>query len=140
MRRLLLLCALAGLTACALRPTYRSLVPPETTAAELKLLLVDRTTGSPLPNVKVELSEWKNRYSTTTGADGTFVLPVAKKYLEENPVLVVAVPRGVKGYELRTPPPTGPGPEAAPPTPAAPAPEAPAPEAPAPAGTEPVKM
>ena len=126
MRRLLMVTALAALCGCALRPTYKSYVTPDAKGKELKLLLVEKATGQPMPNVKIEMSEWKNRFTTTTAADGTFSLPVEKRYLDENPVLVVSVPVGVQGYELRAVAPPGP---------------VPAPVAPEAAGTnEPVKM
>ncbi|MCU0698298.1 MAG: hypothetical protein MUC96_17480 [Myxococcaceae bacterium] len=121
---------------CALRPRYRDFVTAKTEGKQVQLQLTDGV-GAPVPNAKVELSEWKNRLQLTTAADGTFTLPVEKKYLDENPVLVVQVPVGVSAYAvaLWTPPP--------PPAPVVPAtppgelpPPAPAP-APSPTGTTP---
>jgi hypothetical protein len=126
---------------CALRPRYRDFVTAKTEGKQVQLQVVNGD-GAPLPNTKIELSEWKNRLQLTTAADGTFALPVEKKYLDENPVLVVQVPPGVTAYTIAMftpppapvmPPPTLPAPaaEPAPPGGAAPA----AAPAPAPTGT-----
>jgi len=111
------------LAGCALRPRYADFVSPELKSEKVTFLLTDEGTGKPLPNVAVEMSELKNRVRVTTAADGTFSLPVDAKYVKENPVIVVAVPRGVSGYKLSmvtepapTPPPVEPAPAAAPAT------------------------
>jgi hypothetical protein len=131
---------------CALRPRYRDFVTAKTEGKQVQLVVVDGV-GAPLPNTKVELSEWKNRLQLTTAADGTFTLPVEKKYLDENPVLVVQVPPGVSAYAVAVwtppPPPIMPPPALPAPTPehapAVPSPaESPASApAPAPTGTTP---
>jgi hypothetical protein len=120
---------------CALRPRYRDFVSAKTESKQLQLQLTDGD-GAPLPNAKVEFSEFKNRVQLSTAADGTFTVPVEKKYLDENPVFVVQVPPGVTSYQVAvwTPPPLVMPPPAAPPaveptpapasTPATPAPAA----------------
>jgi hypothetical protein len=122
--------------ACALRPRYRDFVTPKTEGKQVELMVTNGA-GTPLPNVKVELSEWKNRLVLTTGPDGVLALPVDKKYLDENPVLVLQLPPGTSSYTLALAPPPLPPPlppAAVPATEPAPAPDAaPSPTAPAPA-------
>ncbi len=96
---------LVGLgSSCALRPRYRDFVTAKTDAKSVQLLVTNGA-GAPLPNVKVELSELKNRVAMTSAADGTFALPVEKKYLDENPVLVLLLPQGTSAYALTLAPP-----------------------------------
>ncbi len=128
-------------SSCALRPRYRDFVTAKTEGSSVKLLMTDNL-GLPVANAKVEFSELKNRQSLSTAADGTFSLPVDKKYLDENPVLVVQLPPGGKSYSLAVAP-SLPPPLPIPESPAAitPPPELPsaptAPPAPAPSGTTP---
>jgi len=123
-------------SSCALRPRYRDFVTPQTEAKSVQLLVTDGA-GAPMPNVKVELSEFKNRVALTSAADGTFALPVDKKYLDENPVLVLLLPPGTSKYELAlAPPPLPPAPPAMP-VPALPASESPPAPSPPPPAPEP---
>jgi hypothetical protein len=92
---------------CALRSRYSDFVTAKTPGPETAFVLKNQA-GEPLANVRVELSELKNRFITTTKADGTFSLPVDKKYLTEDPVIVVVVPAGVEGYTLALVPPPAP--------------------------------
>ena len=139
-RVLMVVGLLTGLaSSCALRPRYRDFVTPKTEAKAVQLLVTDGA-GAPLPNVKLEFSELKNRVAMTSAADGTFALPVDKKYLDENPVLVLLLPPGTSKYELAlAPPPLPPAPPSMPvPTlPVSETPPAPAPTAPATTGTNP---
>jgi hypothetical protein len=117
MRGLLPVVMVLGLSSsCALRPKYRDFVSSKTTSKDVALQVTDGA-GAPLPNVKVELSEFKNRLQLTTGADGVVRLPVEKKYLDEDPVLVVQVPVGVQAFTVALAPPPPPAPEQAPATP-----------------------
>ena len=101
MRRLFLtVLVLAVSSGCALRPRYRDFVTETTPGPEAKLVLFEKDSDRKLGGVKLEMSEWKNRVSVTTGPDGSFSLPVDKKYLDENPVLVVTLPAGISGYEI----------------------------------------
>lgn len=134
MRLFVLCCVVLAASGCALRPRYAEFITATTEGAERTFRLTDADTGAPLAKVKVELSENKTRLQRTTAADGTFTLPVDKKYVSENPVFVVALPPGVKGYVLAVVAPPAPVPTPAPAP--APAPTAPAAEpavAPAPA-------
>ncbi len=109
-------------SSCALRPRYRDFVTTKTEGSSLKLLMTDGA-GLPVANAKIELSELRNRQQFSTSADGTFALPVDKKYLDENPVLVVQLPPGSKRYSLAIAP-------IAPPLPDSPAATTPPPELP----------
>ncbi len=140
MRLVLLCCVVLVAAGCALRPRYAEFITATTEGAERTFRLTATDSGAPLAGVKVELSENKTRLTRTTAADGTFSLPVDKKYVSENPVFVVTLPPGVAEYALAivTPTPT-PTPTPVPtpvpePEPLAPAPGAePSPEeAPAP--------
>jgi type IV pilus biogenesis protein CpaD/CtpE len=114
MHRLLLTAVLLGSVAgCALRPRYSDFISTKTVGPETALLLTTPT-GQPLAKVRVEMSESRSRYTATTGADGTFELPVDQKYLAENPVLVVTLPTGHTGYRLTLAPPPAPPPQPAP--------------------------
>ena len=88
------------ISGCALRPRYADFVSPTTAGKEVTFLVTDAATKLPVPNAKIEVSELKNKLSVTTGPDGTFKLPVEKKYLEENPVFVVSLPKGFEEYRL----------------------------------------
>ena len=89
MRSSTLLVALFVLCSCALRPLYKEIAHPCGTDRETKLRLMDKSTHAPLAGLKIEMSEGKDRYSTTTAADGAFSLPLEKKYADVNPYLVV---------------------------------------------------
>lgn len=111
-------------SSCALRARYRDFVTPKTEGKDVQLLVTNGQ-GAALPNVKVEMSEWKNRLVMTSAADGRLTMPVDKKYLDENPVLVVQLPPGTSQYTLAlAPPPLPPAPPvmAPPALPADPAP------------------
>ena len=116
-RSLLVLACIAA-SGCALRPRYADFVNAKTEGKEVTFVVLDAETGRPVPGAKVEVSELKNRIQTTTTANGTFKLPVEKKYVDENPVFVVTLPKEVVRYrvELFTPAPLPP-----PPTPNVPA-------------------
>ncbi len=100
--RLIVLTSLVAfsLSACALRPRYADFVTSKTPGKEVTFVVTDLMTQQPVPNAKIDVSELKNRISVTTGADGTFKLPVEKKYLDENPVFVVTLPRGTERYQV----------------------------------------
>ncbi len=85
---------------CALRPRYRDFINDTTTGPDVKLVLYEKDSDKTLNGVKLEMSEWKNKMFITTGPDGSFALPVDKRFLDENPVIVVALPPGVMGYEI----------------------------------------
>jgi len=85
---------------CALRPRYGDFVNAKTEGKEVSFVVIDADSGKPVPGAKVEVSELKNRVQATTGADGVFKLPVEKKYLDENPLFVVTLPKDVVHYRV----------------------------------------
>jgi len=104
----------ASLCGCALRPRYADFVSSTTQGKEATFVVTDADTNRPVPGAKVEVSEGKNRVSVTTAADGTFKLPVEKKYLDENPVMLVTLPKGFELYKVALAPPAAVTPPAEP--------------------------
>jgi hypothetical protein len=140
MRQLVICLAFAvAFSACPLRPRYTDFITRRTEGKTFTFVLVDDETGKPIPNARVEVSELRNRLQLITAADGTFTLPVEKKYIDEDPVFVVTLPVGFRGYRLSpaAPPATpaeNPNPPQGPPPPALETPGAPgSPDAGAPA-------
>lgn len=131
MRQLVFLLAFAvALSACPLRSRYTDFITRRTEGKSVTFLLADSETGKPIPNARVEVSELKNRLQLVTAADGTFTLPVEKKYIEEDPVFVVTLPAGFRTYRLSPvaapgTPPENPNPPQGPPPPALETPGAP---------------
>lgn len=116
-------CALlVAASGCALRPRYADFITAKTEGAERTFRVVDALSQAPVAGAKVELSEGKTRLSRTTEADGTFTLPVDKRYVSDNPVLVVTLPPGVSEYRVEAvaPAPPPPAPEPTPEPAAAP--------------------
>ncbi len=95
-------------TGCALRSRYGDFVTSKTEGKEVTFVVVDTATSKPVPGAKVEVSELRNRLQLTTAEDGTFKLPVEKKYVDENPVFVVTLPKGVEQYKVVLVPPPAP--------------------------------
>jgi len=101
--RILQYAGLVGLllsAGCALRPRYGDFVNAKTEGKEVSFVVIDADSGKPVPGAKVEVSELKNRVQVTTGADGVFKLPVEKKFLDENPLFVVTLPKDVTKYRV----------------------------------------
>lgn len=93
------------LGACALRPRYEDLtsrfVAQDAPRSEVLIQVVDKN-DVPVPGARVEIGD-RNRFKAVTDGDGIFRLPVEKKYSEENALVVVVLPQGVKGYRLVSP-------------------------------------
>lgn len=100
MSRLLSVVLLSMLAGCVLRPRFNEVVNAKTSGPEVKLALLDATSLQPLPNVKVEVGEGRVRYQTVTDAQGRFTLPNKKNYADDNSLIVVSLPAGVRGYQL----------------------------------------
>jgi hypothetical protein len=101
--RILQYAGLVGLllsAGCALRPRYGDFVNAKTEGKEVSFVVSDADSGKPVSGAKVEVSELKNRVQVTTGADGIFKLPVEKKFLDENPLFVVTLPKDVTKYRV----------------------------------------
>jgi hypothetical protein len=105
---------LVSVSGCALRPRYTDFIAAKADGGEKQLRVVDATSGAPVAGAKVELGEGKLKLSRVTGTDGTFTLPIDKRYGADNPVLVVTLPAGVTTYRVEAvaPPPSAPAPPA----------------------------
>lgn len=111
------LAALALLSACTLRPHYKDMVQPmgaPQPAAEgqtLMMRLVDPSTGQPIKGAKVLAGTSRARLSATSDAEGRISVPVSQALLDENPLVEVVLPKGVKAYQfqvVRAPEPASP--------------------------------
>jgi hypothetical protein len=102
----LLSCSLFVLLgACALRPRYEDLTRrfvPEGAARNEVLVQVLDGNDAPVPGARIEIGD-RFRFKTMTDQDGIFRLPLEKRFTEENALVVVVLPQGVKGYQLVTP-------------------------------------
>lgn len=96
----LAIASLLVVSACALRPRYNDFITADTKGPDARFVVIDTDTNKPVSGAKVEVSEFKNRIIATTKDDGTFVLPVDKKYTSENPIFVVTLPKGVTAYRV----------------------------------------
>jgi hypothetical protein len=123
------LVTLGLLSACTLRPHYKDMVQPAGASPQvvdgqtLMMRVVDPATGQPIPGAKVMAGTGRARLATTSDAEGRLSLPVSQALLEENPLVEVVLPKGVKAYQFQVLRPTEPP---APPPPAAQPTETPA--------------
>lgn len=115
-RVLLLALGLAAFTSCALRPRYAELVNKDV-SGPVVLQVVDRDSQLPIAGARIEVGEGRSQVKQTTDKDGVFTLPVDKRFFEENPVVVVSLPKGFSKYSVRAKPVEAP---ALPPPPVAP--------------------
>jgi len=100
------LVALSLLSACALRPHYKDMVQPEgaqkaTDGQVLMMRVVDPATGQPIQGAKVIAGSGRTRLAATSDAEGRISVPVAKALLDENPLVEVVLPKGVKSYQFQ---------------------------------------
>lgn len=102
-RRLALV--LLVLSGCALRSRYEELntrfVPHDSPRSEVLIQVVDGN-DVPVPGARIEIGD-RVRFKATTDDDGIFRLPLDKKYQDENALVVVVLPRGVKSYKFVDP-------------------------------------
>ncbi len=138
LRRTLLSAAVAFalLSACVLRPRYREVVVPEGAAQQsldgqqVVLRVVDAETGAPVPGARVLATGARSRLNATSDEQGLLTVTVSKALMDENPLVEVVLPKGVRGYRLE-PVPQSSAPEGDVSGPQAPSSGAEAPEAPA---------
>ncbi len=101
------LVALGLLSACALRPHYKDMVQPEGGAQQavdgqtLLMRVVDPATGQPINGAKVIAGATRTRLAATSDDQGRIAVPVSQALLEENPLVEVVLPRGVKAYQFQ---------------------------------------
>ncbi|MBS1151507.1 MAG: hypothetical protein H6Q89_3205 [Myxococcaceae bacterium] len=99
MRALVVFAAALALAGCALRPRYTQFVGVES-PAPVKLQLVEKKTGMPVAGAVIEVGEARGRLSFRTDAEGCFVLPVDKRLIFEDALIVVNPPPGVGRTEV----------------------------------------
>ncbi|WPB78207.1 hypothetical protein KYC5002_03440 [Archangium violaceum] len=109
------------LSACALRPYYRQVLPPDMSAMKpaaagaqgeaVLLRVVESGTERPIPGSRVILTTNRGRVSLVSDQEGLVRMPVTPELLAENPLVEVVLPPGVQGYALQ---PVKQEPEAAP--------------------------
>jgi hypothetical protein len=101
--------SLGLLSACALRPYYRQVLPPEVAGLkpqaaqgqpDVTLRVVEQGTGRPLPGARVLLGTSRGTVNVTSDAEGLIRLPVRPELLAENPLVEVILPPGARGYAL----------------------------------------
>ncbi|HEX8435959.1 hypothetical protein [Archangium sp.] len=101
-----LLC-LGVLSACALRPYYRQVLPPEVARSkgagveQVMLRVVEPDTGRPIPGARVLLTTGRGRVNVASDAEGLLRLPVSSELFAENPLVEVLLPKGVAGYAFQ---------------------------------------
>jgi hypothetical protein len=131
--RLALLSSLCVLSACALRPFYRQVLPPDVVqnkgvgVEQVTLRVVEPQTQQPISGARVVLTTGLRRFSATSDREGLLRLPVSPELLAENPLVEVILPKGMADYALQPV-----NQEAAPAQPSAGEPGAPATNEPAP--------
>lgn len=98
---------LALLSACSLRPSYRDVVVPEGSALtkpaegqKVVLRLVNPASDAPLAGVRVLAVGSRSRLSATTDEQGLLTVQISRALLEENPLVEVVLPKGVKRYRF----------------------------------------
>ncbi|MBN1210556.1 MAG: hypothetical protein JXB05_37225 [Myxococcaceae bacterium] len=101
------LIALGLLSACALRLHYRDMVQPEGASAQaaeghtLTMRIVDPSTGQPISGAKVFAGSGRARLAATSDAEGRLSVPVSQALIDENPLVEVVLPKGVKSYQFQ---------------------------------------
>lgn len=99
--------ALGLLSACALRPHYKDMVQPEgapqpaVDGQTLLMRVVDPASGQPIPGAKVIAGASRTRLAATSDDQGRIAVPVSQALLEENPLVEVVLPKGVKAYQFQ---------------------------------------
>ncbi|MDC0712791.1 hypothetical protein POL68_30300 [Stigmatella sp. ncwal1] len=119
-------------SACALRPRYGDVVASEAVARSAQtpavtMRLLDASSGRPIPGARVLASRGRAQLSVVSNEEGLVTLPVSKALADENPLMEVVLPKGVKRYrfeevrsEVPPAPPAATPVETAPPAEAAP--------------------
>jgi hypothetical protein len=94
MRTLAVFVAALALSGCSLRPRYAEFIGKETTAP-VKLQVIEKKSGLPVAGASVEVGESRGKVSVKTDPEGFFTLPVDKKLMDDNALIVVTVPTGI---------------------------------------------
>lgn len=94
MRSFLFVFAVVALAGCALRPRYAEFIGKET-KDPVRLQLLQTNSEQAVPNALVEVGETRSKVSLRTDAQGYFTLPVDKRFIDDNALIVVTAPPGV---------------------------------------------
>ncbi|AKJ07973.1 hypothetical protein ATI61_107413 [Archangium gephyra] len=105
------LVSLGLLSACALRPYYRQVLPPDLSAMKpaavqgkgevVRLRVVEPETERPIPGARIFLSTNRGRVSLVSDMEGLVQMPLTPELLAENPLVEVVPPAGVSGYAFQ---------------------------------------
>lgn len=104
------LCVMASvvvlsLSGCMLRPRYSELVgidaSKQPTAEVVELRILEEDSGRPIPGAVVHAGERAaSRVAVMTDEEGRVKMPVTRELLAENPLVVVALPKGFGSYRV----------------------------------------
>jgi hypothetical protein len=99
------LVAVSLVSACALRPYYREVLPPagaqgQEEGGEVVLRVVEPDSGKPIAGARVLAGAGRARFSATSDGQGLVRVPVTSELRAENPLVEVVLPKGVQGYRL----------------------------------------
>lgn len=106
----LALLSLGLLSACALRPYYRQVLPPDLAGMkpqavqgkqEVMLRVVEPRTDQPIPGARILLTANRGRVILSSDVNGLVQMPVTPELLAENPLVEVVLPPGVRGYAFQ---------------------------------------
>jgi hypothetical protein len=105
------LMSLGLLSACALRPYYRQILPPDMSASKpagaqgkgevVVLRVVEPGTERPISGARILLSTNRGRVALVSDQEGQVQMPVTPELLAENPLVEVVLPQGVQGYTFQ---------------------------------------
>lgn len=105
------LLSLGLLSACALRPYYRQILPPDLATMKpaaaqgrsegVMLRVVEPGTERPISGARILLSMNRGRVALVSDANGFVQLPLTPELLAENPLVEVVLPAGVRGYTFQ---------------------------------------
>lgn len=101
--RLLTSCLIASallFTACVHRPYYREVVGTDSSKKEIRVRLVDHSTGQPIPDAPINIGSGSGKISVVTDKSGVAVIPVKKAFLDPYTVVEVIRPPNVARYDL----------------------------------------
>lgn len=94
-------------TGCSLRPRYREVVQASAVAqqgpdGEVTVRIVEAGTRTPIKGARVSIANTRPPIRALSDERGELVLPVTTELTKSNPLIVVDLPGGVRGYEFVT--------------------------------------
>lgn len=101
MRALLVLVVAAVVAVgCTLRPRYADFFTKETTEP-VKLQVTEKNSGLAVAGALVEVGELRGKVTVKTDPEGFFQLPVDKRLMDDNALIVVTAPKGVGRVQVQ---------------------------------------